>query len=391
MRRYADFIERITAHKGKRIIIWGGGINGRQIYKALSLAEIRVEYFVDSRPGKDVFPPDRLMEENKSECIVIVSPHHIPYILDIDKKLAEWGWVKDDNYINYITDDIIQSNVEVNYFDPFLGYSQIRDMEGFTIYGDGDSPNRIVLLGNCTSIPDKLGKIWVDYLHEHHSTKNYTLYNGACTGYFSSQELLKLIRDVLLLKPKILIVFNGVIDATNANRQPDYLFYTKFECNLLEEYIVGREEETRYKGMQQVPNKIAYGGRSSERNYECYVRNMRLMNAIAKEMDIHFLNFLQPSLYCNNYGLTDSEKAIFESFYKSGFIDSLYQTAHDFYENVRKSLKEEAWFYDMTSVFKGMKEGAYLDEIHYTMEGHQIIGDYICRVFEQFVVNDQLG
>lgn len=380
MRRYIDFIERITPYREKRIIIWGSGISGRQIYKILSLVGINVEYFVDSRPGEDVFFPDRLITENKLECLVIVSPHHIPYIMDIDKRLEEWGWMKDNNYMNFVTDDIIQEQYDINYFDPFLGYSQVRDIEGFTIYGDRESQNRLIILGNCTSAPNKFRKKWMDYLRDSFSTKNYSLYNGACAGYSSSQELLKMIRDVLVLKPKAVIVFNGVIDATNANCQPDYPFYTKFECNLLEEYICGREEESWYKGMQKIPKKILYGEKSTEKNYEHYIKNMRLMNAITTEMEICFYCFLQPSLYCNSYGLANQEKAIFELFYKNRTPDQTYQMAHDFYKNVINALKDEAWFYDMTTVFEGMKESVYLDEIHYTENGNRIIGDYISRV-----------
>lgn len=366
-------------------------MNGRQIQKTLSLVEISVEYFVDSRFGGDVFSPDRLTQENKSECFVIVSPHHIPYIMEIDKKLEKWGWVKDDNYINFVTDDIILANQEINYFDPFLGYSQVRDIEGFTIYGHRESQNKIIILGNCTSTPNKLAKIWVDYLCENFWHENFALYNGACAGYFSSQELLKLIRDVLVLNPKVLIVFNGVIDATNANRQPNYCYYTKFEYNLLEEYIGAEKKETKYKGMQRVPDKILYGEEDLRKNYEHYVRNMRLINAIAEEMGIYFFCFLQPSLYCNNYGMSDGEKEIFASFYKKEIIDPTYQAAYDFYENVKKALRDKPWFYDMTAVFEGMRDGgAYLDEIHYTEEGNQIIGNYISKVLRQFGDSHQL-
>lgn len=378
MQRYIDFIERINYYKtNKRIIIWGAGLNGRQIHRLLSLHEINVEYFVDTRHDEDrVFPPDRLLSENKQEFLVVVSPHHIPYILDIDEKLEKWGWQKGENYINFVTDDVIEANRELTYFDPFLGFSQIRDIEGFQIYGVEEKGKRIIVLGNCTSVPNKLSKIWVDYLSQSNQAATFTIYNGACAGYSSSQELLKLIRDVLILNPDILIVFNGVIDATNANRQPGYPYYTKYEYNLLEQCF--DDKAIKYKNMQEVPNKILYGIKNEETNYAHYIRNMRIIHTLAEEMDIKFFAFLQPSLYCNTYGLSHSEKEIFKAFYKENEPTSTFSIAHIFYKNVQQSLSGEYWFHDMSNVFKDTQDGTYLDEIHYTNTGHQLIADYIC-------------
>lgn len=138
-------------------------MNGQQIKKALSIIKISVAYFVDSRQVDGVFAPDKLLLEDKNKSLVIVSPHHIPYINKINKNLEEWGRMKDNNFINFVTDDIIKANQEISYFDPFLGFSQIRDIEGFYLYGDLKCQNKIVLLGNCTSLPNKLGKSWVDW------------------------------------------------------------------------------------------------------------------------------------------------------------------------------------------------------------------------------------
>ena len=76
-------------HKDRKIIIGGSGINGKRIQQVLSMAKINVAYFVDSRQNSDVFSPNRLLAEDKNESLVIVSPHHIPYIMEIDRQLEE--------------------------------------------------------------------------------------------------------------------------------------------------------------------------------------------------------------------------------------------------------------------------------------------------------------
>lgn len=106
----------------------------------------------------------------------------------------------------------------------------------------------------------------------------------------------------------MIIVLNGVIDATNANREVNHPYYTKFECNILRSRFDLEGKEMKYKEMQTVPEKILYGQMSCEKNWEHYIRNMRLIHAIADEFNIKFFCFLQPSLYCNSDGLLSEER-----------------------------------------------------------------------------------
>ena len=127
MKRYVDFLEKVKQYCYERIIIWGAGVNGRQIKKLLEVAEIDVHYMVDTRHdlSNGIYDPEVLKKEDKSRCLVIVSPHHIPYIKQIDSLLEEWGYTKDRNYINFVSDEEIQENSLITYFDPLLGYSKI--------------------------------------------------------------------------------------------------------------------------------------------------------------------------------------------------------------------------------------------------------------------------
>ena len=380
MQKYIKFLERIIQYKSRKIIVWGAGFNGQQVKKALLINKINVAYFVDSRQVDGALSPDNLLFEDKTNSMVIVSPQHIPYIREINKTLEKWGWTKDYNFINFATDDMIQDNQYINYFDPFLGFSQIRDIEGFYICGDIKCSDRIVVLGNCTSLPNMPVKSWVDWFGEKIVQDGITLLNGACAGYSSSQEILKLIRDVLILAPKMIIVFNGVIDSTNVNREINYPYYTKFECNILKSRFGDDGKEMKYKEMQTVPSKVLYGQMSSEKNWEHYIRNMRIIHAIADELNIKVFVFLQPSLYYNSAGLLPKEREIFNELYRNEDNDFTYSIANDFYKNVCKYLKKENWFYDLTGIFEGMNGSAYIDEIHYTSTGNEIIGKYILDI-----------
>ncbi len=174
MKRYVDFLKKVNcirkANNPTCIVVYGGGANGKIIEKLLMENNIKVDYLVDSRANisdeaRNVYSPNRLKEE-KGSVLVIVSPHHIPYILEIDKKLEENGFKKNENYINFIQDQVIEENKKTYYFDPFLGINVLSDIEGFKISGNAESKNRIMILGNCTSTQSENTISWVDYLFD---------------------------------------------------------------------------------------------------------------------------------------------------------------------------------------------------------------------------------
>lgn len=381
MKRYVDFLEKVKQYCYERIIIWGAGVNGRQIKKLLEVAEIDVHYMVDTRHdlSKGIYDPEVLKKEDKSRCLVIVSPHHIPYIKQIDSLLEEWGYTKDRNYINFVSDEEIQENSLITYFDPLLGYSKIGNIEGFKISGNVSSKNVIVILGNCTSLQNNLRKSWINFFIENLSIEygsDYVVYNGAEAGYSSSQELLKFIRDTLILKPKVLVILDGVIDAVNNNVVKNHPYYTRFGISVLEEWVRKYGTNMKYKNMQMVPEKVLYGMENRENSCLTYIKNIRMLHAITSEFGIEIYLFFQPSLYFENQNVLEGEeKKIFDLFYGCG--DPVYYGAHQFYLDVFHNMTDYSWFYDLTKIFQQTNESVYLDEIHYTEHGNFLLGQYI--------------
>lgn len=340
-----------------------------------------MHYMVDTRHdlSNGIYDPEVLKKEDKSRCLVIVSPHHIPYIKQIDSLLEEWGYTKDRNYINFVSDEEIQENSLITYFDPLLGYSKIGNIEGFKISGNVSSKNVIVILGNCTSLQNNLRKSWINFFIENLSIEygsDYVVYNGAEAGYSSSQELLKFIRDTLILKPKVLVILDGVIDAVNNNVVKNHPYYTRFGISVLEEWVRKYGTNMKYKNMQMVPEKVLYGMENRENSCLTYIKNIRMLHAITSEFGIEIYLFFQPSLYFENQNVLEGEeKKIFDLFYGCG--DPVYYGAHQFYLDVFHNMTDYSWFYDLTKIFQQTNESVYLDEIHYTEHGNFLLGQYI--------------
>lgn len=369
MKRFTDFLDRIANYKGKRIIIWGGGDHGTRIREVLTCyAGIPIAYTVDSRELPGVFPTKRILKEKKDQTLVVVSPHHMPYIFAIDRLLDSWGYKKNCNYINFIPDEDVDEALETFYFDPLLGYSE---KNGFSLKGNQSSNNSFLVLGNCTSLTNGHKKMWVDYFEQEVIKKyegDYCIINGACAGYSSSQELFKLIRDGLIWKPKSLIILNGVIDATASNSVEDYPYYSKLQYDFYSGIADGTIKNTvGAKG-------INLGTKFNADRVNKYLTNIKSIKAIATAHRIKPYIFVQPSLYATRTGLGKREKAIFELVCNKQSL--VYQEAHDFYKRVGEEIARDKNIYYLTSVFKD-KNDCYMDEIHYTEYGNKLLADKI--------------
>lgn len=313
MKRYVEFFEKFenSEYKKKDIIIYGAGINGTLLFEGFKKINVNILYFIDNRLSKEVksnsfkgipiYDSLKLSKDHTENELIVVSPHHIPFITEINKQLENMGYQKNKEYINFVPDEVIRLNSQENYFDPFLGFSQKYDIEGFRISGEENSKNKIIVLGNCTSLQTIEGqKSWVDYLYEHllESKKgDFCIYNGACPGYSSSQELLKLERDCLVLKPTMVIILNGVIDAMNTGVQEGYPFFTRFEFDIIKKIFAREDIKTKYNDLLSIPSKISFGLEEKCERWESYIRNIRMMRGILTEFNIPFFCFLQPSLF----------------------------------------------------------------------------------------------
>lgn len=148
---------------------------------------------------------------------------------------------------------------QLNAFDPTMGYAHDyleldkklstagkKIIPGFVKYGDesGDSTQvRVVVLGGSTSDGTLMPYSWPEDLYQIMKDNRYNsvVYNGGVGGFSSSQELLKLIRDVIQLKPDIVISLDGINDISCIHSIQDYPYINPYQ-QFVFEYLAGKVE-----------------------------------------------------------------------------------------------------------------------------------------------------
>ncbi|NOZ01487.1 MAG: SGNH/GDSL hydrolase family protein, partial [Deltaproteobacteria bacterium] len=271
--------------------------------------------------------------------------------------------------------------------DPLLGpaYSEKQYAEngrdfvpGFVINGDPDADGvlRIVTLGGSTTDGVQDDQSWPQQLHERLAERGVrsVVFNGGVSGYGSAQEMLKLIRDVLPLKPDLVITYDGVNDVApppldvpapivhpylksiveHAVRGPDSWILP----NLVS--LLGRNLYSQPK-VELVPSSTPFGSSA-----ESWARNVRIMNAICTEFGIRYLDFLQPVLGVGSYRSSAEEM---QRIHKS---DSCRKSYSSFYTEARSIADLFDYIVDATDVFVDAKD-VYRDFCHVKPAGNYAV------------------
>lgn len=139
----------------------------------------------------------------------------------------------------------------------------------WTIGKGGKEDYKIMVVGGSTSANCLYQyRSWPEELYEilKKENRSVTIYNGAVEGYKSIQELAKVMRDVRMIKPDMVISFSGINDVENGPLQG--------------EWSLG-----------------AYGKRKRENLFQDWVKNERWMACIAEREGAKFFCFAQPQFH----------------------------------------------------------------------------------------------
>lgn len=286
----------------------------------------------------------------------------------------------------------VPSSLKIPYdtFDPHLGYSRIPE---FVAYGDVSSPDalRIVALGGSTTDPfnSVLGgsaavgwslspNNWPQELANLLAKPGIgaKVFNLGVGGYSSNQEVLKLIRDGLLLSPHLVISLNGVNDLGFIwSCSPEYPMVSPYQHRVVTFLSDANAGMKVSLGMKADPKFGAVGQ---------WEKNIRTMRAVSKEFGAEYLCFLQPIMGFGAYSLSAAEEEMLKRAMQAsasqgqirstpGVHASDYQEALDnFYRASTGMCKRIPYCVDLTDAFKG-KTGMYVDARHVSTEGNRVI------------------
>ena len=289
--------------------------------------------------------------------------------------------------------------------DPTLGFATISENSphpGFVKYeyktDSGNIPLRIVTLGGSTTSAHCVrNRPWSYYLSEKLKELHipHVIYCGGNDSYSVSQELLRLIRDGILLEPNIVIDYSGVNNIASAPIMEDYPFIHNFQNDLFTS--LEKINNIRPKAITgfYAEKKTNYGIKTEQSYAQYWYKQLRIMHSICDGEGIHFLSFLQPMLFDKtDYDSDETDLlASYEIFIDAETKELLAtgEVGQDKLSAVKEFMGEakqisEKWFYDLSNVFDNV-HGVYMDYCHLYENGNQIIADHICNRLLNLITN----
>lgn len=247
---------------------------------------------------------------------------------------------------------------------------------GFCIYGDCKGDNyKIVTLGGSTTDGNLFNfKSWSEILFEKIGKRNVSVWNGGVAGYTSGHELLKLIRDVLSMKPDMVIVFDGYNDTCQGKPVHPYSFtYVK------EIFDYGADRMGDEYVRQQIGGQLCEGVVTEKTRFENWLSNIELMHDIVVSRNIQFYSFLQPMLMSKPRNKRENE--IYMSS-RQFYEEELYRM-ESFRSEIKKlGIKENhEYIYDLSALFDNQSD-VYMDICHVRERGNEIIAEAIYTVIK---------
>lgn len=364
--------------KKKKIILYGFSCIAEQIINTANMLDISIAYIVDDHTDanmcgiavKDIYA---LAYENPAEISVIISDYSNLQLSR--KKLDEIGLIEKKNYD--VWKYYSYGNFKTYILDPNLGHSfkdvSSPDASGIVILGSINAKIKIALLGGSTTDATRFTwKSWGEYLYEilKENQNDICIINAACSGYNSSQELVKLIRDVVPLNPDIVISYSGFNDSQHYYGREElelYPFVGHYQYDMAK--LVAKH--ISYERMEKGDDSYALGLAGKETRYERYERNVHIMKVICESYGIRFYAVLQPILANIKQYTSDELELII-----SNKLEDRIKRESKFYEDASNRAKNDVEWVDMTEIFEGI-EGVYIDDCHTTEKGNSIVAVYI--------------
>ncbi len=310
------------------------------------------------------------------KCVEEISYERNFYIWIYDigkaKKLKTLGLKYFEDYVSniYSWDITMQKRLVL---DVNLGHNWLTGSKfsGIVVYGkDNADDYKIVALGGSTTDGAMYPfRSWPELLHDKLNMKNLTIYNCGTAGYTSGHELLRLIRDVLLLKPNMIAVYDGFNDAGIYDERFPFAFdYMRMVFNFVNSHM---EVPVEYIGNNW--SEVCFGIESTRNSFENWLSNIQIMNAIAMQKKIKFYSFFQPML-SSKKGKNEYEKSIVLSV--RGIRVKRQQS---FRKYMSKATDIPDYIYDLSHIFDG-QDDIYMDICHVWEKGNAIIAEEIKKI-----------
>lgn len=266
----------------------------------------------------------------------------------------------------------------IQILDINLAYT--RDMQGevpgIAVLGDNRKDNyKIAILGASTTTSGYFWiKSWPEILYDKYLNGHVTIFNGAVEGYTSAQELIKLMRDIVGLKPDMVIVYDGYNDVARKAAFPDMPnVYAIPYMKTIMEYAGGGKAE-KYN--------IFCGMPSTGTVIEDWLKNIEYMHAVCEINHIKFLSCVQPLLYSKPDISLKGDRILKEKWdLQFGTPEVVTIPIRELRKAAAEICQTHKYIYDLSHIFDDQE--VYMDFCHVFEAGNEIIADEIYKILKK--------
>ena len=251
------------------------------------------------------------------------------------------------------------------------GYNMKWNSEyGIVKLGNGKG-KKIAVLGGSTSdarlYPENTWPEILEIILKDNG-KDAEILCGAVQGYTISQEIVKLLRDVIPLKPDMLILYSGLNDASQMDER-----YSQYY------------QDDIYKFFEKHSDKELYYGTPTGDRVEYWNNMVGAIRGICDYFGIKLFVFTNPTIYTKKH-LTRYEKEVVITINDHFKVTGLPMINN--MERIRKKIASENKdeFINITSTLFDRKDDFYfIDSVHLTTEGNAIIANEIYKCIEMYL------
>lgn len=277
-------------------------------------------------------------------------------------------------------------------FDPLVGHAYSSDdiparngesqVPGFVVYGDPSASGdalRIIALGGSTTTPH-FERCWPKQLHELLIGRGIAalVFNGGVSGYSSSQELLKLTRDAPALAPDIIVSYSGINDVGFLHSSRKHPMIHRYVEQVLADLLM---RNTPTKSRKGSVTELSLGVPQNDEPADVWIRNARMMGAIASVIGAEYLCFLQPTLGVGHYQLNEQEEEMLFA-YNTARRGKYLTELSSFYKHASSLLGPGTPVLDLQDGF-ARHEGVYFDCRHPNADGYGVVARLILNALEE--------
>lgn len=384
----------------KHIFIFGVSKLDLEFAEKLRMTDITVEAFIiddmcnKNDVGYSVISVSELGGLYSKEKIMVYILEHIPERVRL---LESHGYQNGYHYrmAPYIYGGHRIKNPYVR-LDTNVGFSYVDSEKtpGYSVIGSESDYEYVIMVLGASETDEKFQYFpsWVSYYEdcfEKHGIK-VKIFNGGGQAYSTQQNLIRLIRDLPLISPDLVVDYEGVISAMNLVQDGRLFRIDQPFCNdYTEKALAGLERPPRRVYIRDELLHELYGIEENTEicagmlrdetedkalaTAEDYLYAVKCMYAVCMSEGLKFLNFFGPIMAYSEYlGEMDTEKLYHdEEFYK---IVQKQEAVHRFRREVIKKM-DDRFQTDLTRILIG--DSMYEDVWHPNEKGNQIIAKYV--------------